>query len=314
MEFRSIVPIIKNENQINYNSKIVSFGSCFAENIAAKFDFYKFENLCNPFGIIFNVVSLEKIITRVVNLDYYSEKDIFQNNGLWHCYEIHSSLSTANKKELIDLLNTKLFECHSYLLRTTTLIITAGTSWVYQLNESQEIVANCHKMPQNLFSKILLTTENNISSLKNIISKIHEIKPDINFTFTISPVRHLKDGFFENNVSKSNLFSAIYEIVSCKLGTYFPSYEIVVDELRDYRFYTSDLLHPTDLAIDYIWEQFKETQLSADSYLITDAVDSIQKMLRHRPKNATSGEYDVFKRKLEIKIAQLNSTHPQIKF
>ena len=212
MEFRSIVPIIKNENQINYNSKIVSFGSCFAENIAAKFDFYKFENLCNPFGIIFNVVSLEKIITRVVNLDYYSEKDIFQNNGLWHCYEIHSSLSTANKKELIDLLNTKLFECHSYLLRTTTLIITAGTSWVYQLNESQEIVANCHKMPQNLFSKILLTTENNISSLKNIISKIHEIKPDINFTFTISPVRHIKDGFFENNVSKSNLFATNYFI------------------------------------------------------------------------------------------------------
>ena len=314
MEFRTIVPIEKNVLQIDYNSKIVSFGSCFASNMASKFDFYKFENLCNPFGIIFNVVSIEKIVNRIANLDYFTADDVFQNNGLWHCYEVHSCLSNADKYEFIAFLNQKLVESHLYLKSATTFIITLGTSWVYELKQSKTVVANCHKMPQNLFVKSLLTGEENAISLRNIITKIQEINPNVKFTCTISPVRHTKDGFYENNVSKSHLFTAIYGVTNTKLATYFPSYEIIMDELRDYRFYASDLLHPNETAINYIWERFTETQLSEETSDTINNVENIQKMLLHRHQNTQSVDYEVFNKKLIAKIAKLQAIYPMIKF
>ena len=314
MEFRTIVPIEKNVLQIDYNSKIVSFGSCFASNMASKFDFYKFENLCNPFGIIFNVVSIEKIVNRIANLDYFTADDVFQNNGLWHCYEVHSCLSNADKYEFIAFLNQKLVTSHLYLKSATTFIITLGTSWVYELKQSKTVVANCHKMPQNLFVKSLLTGEENAISLRNIITKIQEINPNVKFTCTISPVRHTKDGFYENNVSKSHLFTAIYGVTNTKLATYFPSYEIIMDELRDYRFYASDLLHPNETAINYIWERFTETQLSEETSDTINNVENIQKMLLHRHQNTQSVDYEVFNKKLIAKIAKLQAIYPMIKF
>ena len=314
MEFRTIVPIEKNVLQIDYNSKIVSFGSCFASNMASKFDFYKFENLCNPFGIIFNIVSIEKIVNRIANLDYFTADDVFQNNGLWHCYEAHSCLSNANKYEFIDNLNQKLVESHLYLKSATTFIITLGTSWVYELKQSKTVVANCHKMPQKLFVKSLLTSEESAISLRNILTKIQEINPNVKFTCTISPVRHTKDGFYENNVSKSHLFTAIYGVTNTKLATYFPSYEIIMDELRDYRFYASDLLHPNETAINYIWERFTATQLLEETSDTINNVESIQKMLLHRHQNTHSFDYEVFNKKLIAKIAKLQGIYPMIKF
>ena len=314
MEFRSIVPISKNMNPIDYHSKIFFIGSCFAENIASKFDYYKFDILCNPFGIIFNSKSIVKIITRIVNLEYFDDADIFTNNGLWHCFEVHSVVSKKNKITYLEYLNDQLNAANQYLKNASNFIITLGTSWVYELKDSKKVVANCHKMPQSMFSKTLLTAESNAEALHNIIILIQKFNPKITTTITISPVRHFKDGFFENNVSKSNLFSAIYNIVKNSSVTYFPSYEILMDELRDYRFYSSDHLHPSEIAIEYIWERFKETQISEKVFSTINDILNIQKMLAHRHFNNQSVDFHKFKYKIDEKISKIREVYPNLKF
>ena len=249
MNFRTQIPISKSIHPIDYNSKIVSLGSCFAENMGEKFNYFKFENTINPFGIIFNPVSIEKIIEKAINGIAFTEKDVFFYNERWHCFDVHSDLSNANKEELLGNLNQILQATNKQLQEASHVIITYGTSWIYRENESNEIVANCHKVPQKQFSKELLSTEIIRESIEKTIDLIHSANPNCSIIFTVSPVRHIKDGFVENQLSKAHLISAIHSVLNsdhCKLNTeYFPSYEIMMDELRDYRFYAEDMLHPS---------------------------------------------------------------------
>ena len=260
MNFSTKVPIVKYQNPINYNSKIVSLGSCFAENMGAKFDYFKFQNTINPFGIIFNPIAIENLINRVVNKIDFTEKDIFFHNDLWHCYEVHSELSNPNATSFLLQLNKLLSDFHFQISNCSHLIITYGTSWVYRHKILNKIVANCHKVPQNQFDKELLSVEIIQKSIENTIGLIQNINPNCKFIFTISPVRHIKDGFVANNVSKAHLIAAIHKIINYQSSiiNYFPSYEIMTDELRDYRFYANDMLHPSQIAIDYIWSRFSE--------------------------------------------------------
>ena len=318
MQFRTKITIPKSNNPIDYNSRIVSLGSCFAENMAEKLDYFKFQNTCNPFGIIFNPVSIEKIIYRTVNQFFYSEKDIFFHNERWHCYEVHSDFSSSDKEKFLENLNAVLRTSLIQLFQASHIIITYGTSWVYRNLESNAVVANCHKVPQKEFSKEILSVETIENSIKNTIDLIKKINPNVNFIFTVSPVRHLKDGFVENLVSKANLIVAIYQQLQtghCKLNTeYFPSYEIMMDELRDYRFYAEDMLHPNQIAVDYIWERFFQTQITEESHSIMEEVGSIQKGLQHRPFNPDSEGHLKFKEKLREKITILVSQYSFMKF
>ena len=319
MQFRTKITIPKKYNPIDYNSKIVSLGSCFAENMAKKLDHFKFQNTCNPFGIIFNPVSIEKMIYRIVNQFFYTEKDIFFHNERWHCYEVHSDLSSSNKGEFLENLNAVLRTSLTHLFQASHIIITYGTSWVYRNLESKAVVANCHKVRQAAFSKEILSVETIEKSIKNTIGYFQIINPNVNFIFTVSPVRHLKDGFVENQVSKANLIGAIYQqlqpaICNLQSATYFPSYEIMMDELRDYRFYEEDMLHPNQVAIDYIWERFSETVISEESHSIMEEVKNIQKGLQHRPFNPSSEKHLIFKEKLQEKITILGSRYTFMKF
>jgi hypothetical protein len=221
-----------------------------------------------PIGIIFNPVSIEKLIHRAINKIEFVENDIFFHNERWHCYEVHSDCSNTNKDEFLENLNSSLKTSIAQLFQASHIIITYGTSWVYRNKETNEIVANCHKIPQKEFSKEILSIETIEKSIQNTINLIRKINPSVNFIFTVSPVRHLKDGFVENQLSKAHLITAIYqilepEICNLKSAIYFPSYEIMMDELRDYRFYAEDMIHPNQVAIDYIWERFAETSISA---------------------------------------------------
>lgn len=312
MQFRTQIPISKSQNPIDYNSKIVSLGSCFAENIAEKLDYFKFQNTCNPFGIIFNPVSIEKIIYKAVNQELFPEKDIFFYNERWHCFDVHSELSNANKVEFLNDLNQLLQSTKQQLHEATHVIITYGTSWVYRNIESNNIVANCHKVPQKEFKKEILSVEIIEKSIKNTIDLIQKVNPKTNITFTVSPVRHLKDGFVENQQSKAHLITAIQQTIQS--ATYFPSYEIMMDELRDYRFYAEDMLHPSKVAIDYIWERFSETTISSDSHSIMEEVCSIQKGLQHRSFNPKSESHQQFLSKLQDKMMKLQKRFPQIQF
>lgn len=318
MQFRTKIPIPQSNFPIDYNSKIVSLGSCFAENMAVKFDYFKFENICNPFGIIFNPVSIEKMIYRMLNQFFYTEKDVFFHNERWHCYEVHSDCSNANKDEFIENLNAVLRASLIQLFQASHIIITYGTSWVYRNIESNAIVANCHKVPQKEFSKEILSVEIIGKSMKNTIDLIQKINPTVNFIFTVSPVRHLKDGFVENQVSKAHLISAIHKVLqvppSGAEGAYFPGYEIMMDELRDYRFYAEDMIHPTQVAIDYIWQRFSETTISKESHPVMDEVETIQKGLAHRPFDPNSESHQQFLSKLQTKCAKLVSQYSFIKF
>ncbi|MFC4478455.1 GSCFA domain-containing protein [Flavobacterium chungangensis] len=318
MQFRTQIPISKSNSKIDYNSKILSIGSCFAENMAEKFDYFKFQNETNPFGIIFNSVSIEKLFERICKEQWFEEKDIFFHNERWHSFEVHSDLSNADRQELLETLNKAILETNKQLKEATHIIITFGTSWIYRNLEKDEIVANCHKVPQKQFSKELLSVEVIQKSIQNTINLIQSLNPSINFIFTISPVRHIKDGFVENQLSKSHLFTALHFVLKTehlKRNTeYFPSYEIMMDELRDYRFYNEDMLHPNQIALDYIWKLFSENYISHESLTTMQEVDEIQKSLRHRSFNPESEQHQKFLVKLQQKINQLGEKLPHIKF
>jgi hypothetical protein len=312
MNFTTKVPVAKSNHPIDYNSKIMSLGSCFAENMGGKFRYFKFRNTLNPFGIIFNPVSIENLISRVAANQKFTEDHIFFHNDLWRCYEVHSELSHPNKEEFLKKLNTLLSQTHSQIGTLTHCLITYGTSWVYRNKSSNKIVANCHKVPQSQFDKEILSVEIIEKSIQNTIDLIQKVNPNCTFIFTVSPVRHIKDGFVENQQSKAHLITAIHNLQLA--SSYFPSYEIMMDELRDYRFYAEDMLHPSQTAIDYIWERFAENYISEENHSVMEEVDSIQKAIAHRPFNPNSQSHHKFLAALNQKITKLQQQFPYFKF
>ena len=316
MQFTTKIPVQKSSFPIDYDSKVMLLGSCFAENMGNKFAYFKFQAITNPFGIIFNAVSLEKLIRRAIENRTFTENDIFFHNDLWHCYEVHSELSNPDKEIFLRNLNSSLESTHRHIASLTHCIITLGTSWVYRNNETNEIVANCHKVPQKQFIKELLSIEQIEKSLQNIVSLIHSVNPNCNFIFTVSPVRHIKDGFTENTLSKAHLIAAIHKTITHHPSPiiYFPSYEIMMDELRDYRFYAEDMLHPNQTAIDYIWMQFFENYISESVFGLMNEIGSIQKGLQHRPFNPNTESHQKFLNQLDLKIKAIQNQYPFIKF
>jgi hypothetical protein len=215
-------------------------------------------------------------------------------------------------------LNKAIEVTNKHLKAATHIIITYGTSWIYKNVQSDQIVANCHKVPQKEFSKELLAVDVIQKSIQNTIDLIQIFNPDINFIFTISPVRHIKDGFIENQLSKSHLFTALHSILQSTVynqkSAYFPSYEIMMDELRDYRFYAEDMLHPNQTAIDYIWQHFSENFISENSFQIMKEISEIQKSLNHRSFNPESEQHLKFVSKLQQKINDVKEKFPNIRF
>jgi len=315
MKFRTKIVLNQAHNQIDYNSKLVLIGSCFSENISEKLDYFKFNTYKNPFGILFNPIAIENLITKAINQTKFTEKDIFYLNERWHCFEAHSNLSNADKNILLVNLNTAVKQTHKNLNEASHLIITLGTSWVYRFIETDLIVGNCHKIPQKKFLKEILSVKSIIASLENIITLVKNINPKINIIFTISPVRHLKDGFVENSKSKAHLLAAIHQLIEPRKNiNYFPSYEIMMDDLRDYRFYKEDMVHPNKLAIQYIWEQFIATWVHQESFPIMKEVETIQKGLAHKPFNPNSKQHQQFLKTLTEKKKTLQTRFSHLTF
>ena len=320
MQFTTKIPIQKSNFPIDYDSKIMLLGSCFAENMGEKFEYFKFQTIVNPFGIIFNPVSLEKLIRRSIEKRKFTENDIFFHNDLWHCFEVHSELSNSDKDVFLESLNDLISSTNKKLSDSTHIIITLGTSWVYRLRQAQSdsdgVVANCHKVPQKEFTKELLSIQQIEESIESIISLVHSVNPNCKFIFTVSPVRHIKDGFIENTLSKAHLISAIHKIINHHPlpNTYFPAYEIMMDELRDYRFYGEDMLHPNQTAIDYIWIQFFQNYISESEFGLMNAICEIQRALKHRPFNPNTERHQNFLSSLETKIIKIKEKLPTIQF
>lgn len=321
MNLLTQIPLEKqSNNQIDYKSNVLLLGSCFVENIGNKLAYFKFQNLQNPFGILFHPKAIETLISNSVQKKEYSEKDIFFHNEQWHCFDAHSKLSHVSKEDLLHNLNSQIKLINHQINKSTHIIITLGTSWMYRFIETNTVVANCHKVPQKAFVKELLSTEEIAKSLENITRLVNSVNYNVKIIFTVSPVRHIKDGFVENSHSKAHLISAIHQFlnqessIKNRQSFYFPSYEIMTDELRDYRFYAEDMVHPNQTAINYIWEKFKFVWISDIAYKTMDEVDAVQKGLLHKPFNLNSEAHQKFLLTIKEKQNQLKKEHAHIEF
>ena len=312
MEFRTKIPIPPGEPEIDHASHILLLGSCFVENIGKKLEYYKFQTLQNPFGILFHPAAIASFLEQVEQQKASSEEDIFFHNERWHSFDAHSSLSRANKQELLEELNSAIIRTYNFLKEATHVVFTFGTAWGYKLKSTGKTVGNCHKIPQREFDKELLEVEADIRSL---VETVNRLNPKATVLFTVSPVRHLKDGFVENQRSKARLISAVHHSLSEEKNLlYFPSYEIMMDELRDYRFYAEDMVHPNQVAIDYIWKRFTDTYTSEETRKLMQEVEQVQRGLAHRPFNESSESHRKFLENLQLKMEALQEKFPSIRF
>ena len=315
MKLTTPIKLSRQNPPINYSSKVLLLGSCFAQNMGEKLEYYKFQQCTNPFGILFHPVAIEKLIARAVNQNWFTSKDVFLQNEQWHCFLAHSKLSNTSEEDLISALNSALEKLRFSLLEASHVVFTFGTAWVYKHLEKDTIVANCHKVPQKEFVKHLLSPDDVSDVLLGIETKLRTINPTCSIINTVSPVRHIKDGLIENSRSKAHLIAGVQEIVSPeKLNHYFPSYEIMMDELRDYRYYKEDLIHPNQTAIAIIWNAFTGSWICPETAALQKKIATIQSGILHTPFNENSKAHIHFKKDLEVQISQVQKALPWATF
>lgn len=280
---------------IQYQDNILSMGSCFAQNMAAFLEQNFYPITTNPFGTVYNPISIKNSLGLLLNNYEFQAEDLFFHNGLWNSFQHHSSFSTPDPTTTLEQINVALVKARSRLQQSNVLILTFGTAWVYELKKNQKVVSNCHKLPSNRFKRKRLTVNEIIENIGPLLEYLKTYLPDLNIILTVSPIRHLKDGFVENQLSKSTLLLAVQEMVKrASFIHYFPAYEIMMDDLRDYRYYADDLVHPSNLAIQYIWELFAQQYLAPQELSIRNSIQKIQKAMQHRSFNPSSTAHQKF--------------------
>lgn len=304
MDFFTPVPVDRSQKPISHESKLLALGSCFAVNMGEKFSYYGFDCTVNPLGILFQPQAIEKALRYSVEGRRFSSDEIFQLNGRWNCFDAHSDMSRSTPEETLSALNDGIQQLSQRVQNASHIVITLGTAWQYR-HRSGKLVANCHKVPQTEFVKELDTVESIYQSLNRMFEMISSVNPQASVVFTISPVRHIKDGIVQNLRSKAHLITALHQFLEKGKAHYFPAYEVLMDELRDYRFYASDMLHPSAQAVDYIWEKFTSAWISSDALPIMDEVASVRRAIAHRPFNPGSAEHSHFTAKLDLRIKAL---------
>lgn len=287
MEWQTKVNIQPADFRVGYGSEIMMLGSCFTENIGEKLSYFKFNTDINPCGIVYNPMSAASVLKRLVEGRPFAPEELIEHNGVWQSLLHHGSFSSSDKGECLRQINSRLSEAAGKLKTTDLLILTFGTAWVYRNREDGKVVSNCHKIPASAFERFRLKPEEIVVEYMDLIGRLREINPKLKVVFTVSPIRHWKDGAHGNQLSKSTLLLAIDSLAgSLERVYYFPSYEIVMDELRDYRFYAEDMLHVTPQTVEYIWNRFKETYIDKKAEYFMVRIDKINKALAHRPSEA----------------------------
>ena len=306
MLFRTEIHLAESEQKIQAEDRIFSIGSCFASEMTSIFALGQLQTLSNPFGTIFHPVAINNAIKRIYDGSDYTEEDFIFSGEKYISLDHHSSFDNRYLHKALTQINTSLAEAREFLRESKWIIITYGTSWVYEFIEKQKIVANCHKIPQKHFTKRLLSHLEVADAMAESVNMLRDITPkDAKILFTISPVRHIKDGLVENQRSKSLLINAVHEIVDVsEQCEYLPIYEILMDDLRDYRFYKEDLIHPNGQAIHYIWEKFSAAYLAKETDEFIKENRKINQALAHKPFDEKSEEYKLFHDKIKERIAK----------
>lgn len=316
MEFRTLVELPGNQLKINHSHRILLLGSCFAENIGNKLTENKFQCDINPYGTLYNPYSLAFALHEIDCGKIYTEKDLFFRQGQWHSSMHHSSFSDESKDTCLQRINERNRRTLESLPTLDYVIVTYGSSFIYEDTVTQQVAGNCHKRPEKDFNRRLINNPDEMAAEILMLKEtfLHH-NPNVKIIFTISPIRHIRDGLHENQLSKALLLAALARnerIIDNISGFYFPAYEIMMDELRDYRFYAEDMVHPSSLAIDYIWECFGKCYFNRDTQNIIKEWEEIKKGLKHRPFRAESEEYKIFLRQLVLKIERIKEKCPYL--
>lgn len=311
--FRTDIDIPKSNSKITYNSRSVFIGSCFTENIGNKLFELKFPVDINPFGIQYNPKSVKNSLDLLIDKKVFAQDDIHFANEQWYSFYHHSKFSNSDKEKCLNKINSGINYSSKFLRNADILFITFGTAWVYQLKETKEIVSNCHKLPANQFNRLLLDVDDIYNDYLILIKRLLQLDSKLKIIFTVSPIRHLKDGAVENQISKSTLILAVNKLKKHFDNVeYFPSYEIMMDELRDYRFYADDMFHINKTAINYIWKKFSETFFDDNTSNIILKIEKIIRNKNHKPFNPESQQYKDFLKSNLDKINNLLQQYPYI--
>lgn len=312
MKLYTSVDIAPSEQKIAYNDKILLLGSCFADNIGAKFGEHYFQTTVNPFGTLYNPASIRRSID--LSLSRNNKRYMLQHNGLWHSMMHHGTFSHPDKHMLIARCEESQTLLRTALQNASTIIVTFGTSWVYKMDGM--VVANCHKMPAERFNRYCMSASEIIESWLPLLDQI----PNKHWIFTVSPIRHIKDGLHANHLSKANLLQAIDVLIArakdlnpTSTYSYFPAYEIMLDELRDYRFYAEDMVHPSQVAVDYIWQRFVDTYMTADTQGEMRTLHQLWLDRQHRFLHPESEEAMKFEQRIAQKMQDLQQKYPWLR-
>jgi len=304
MELKTTVETDKPAFRMDYTTKTLMLGSCFVENIGAKLAYFGFQTDINPCGIVYNPMSVAETLELLLDDRRFGRDDLRQNAGKWVSLSHHGRFSDADPEKCLQNINTRLERSAAYLRQCDVLVVTWGTAWVYRHRASGRIVSNCHKFPATDFERFRLTVEEIEEVYVALIRRLQECRPSLQILFTVSPVRHWKDGAHGNSLSKAVLLLAVDRLRK-RFGqvAYFPAYEIMMDELRDYRFYADDMLHVSPVGIEYIWEKFRDLYLREDTRPWMERIAKCRKILQHRPDDPQAGAY------LELRKKTLDELH-----
>lgn len=300
--FQLSFPITESPNKISLADSLILMGSCFADNVGDKLKAFKFNISSNPFGTIYNPLSLSQLL-----MDQVDPAAVVEQKGIYYHWQAHGEVSSLSQLGLDKLVDERRSLFQSKLKNADWLIVTLGSAFAYRLNVSGQIVANCHKVPQTNFSKELLSVVEMTDHLELAFNRLQNVNPKLKIILTVSPVRHVRDGLIENNLSKARLIEVAHSLSKRDDISYFPAYEILIDELRDYRFYAKDRLHPSEEAVDYIWTRFSETYFDEDTKSFIKHWQSLQSALNHRPFHPSSPEHQTFIRATINKLNALSS-------
>lgn len=282
-QFRTVFEPVEADRKITHMESVFFIGSCFSTHISARMKNAGFQITANPFGVLFNPVSVSRALRMIGTRKKFRKQDFFRHDGLWHHFHLHGELSKTDLESAYSSANEMIENSNSALMSAGTLVITLGTAWVHEEIDTERIVANCHKLPGKQFRKRKLGVNEIISDFSRLLEHLFNVNPGIRIVFTISPVRHLSDGFVENQWSKSTLNIAIHELIRRFEQTeYFPAYELIIDDLRDYRFYNSDMIHPNDQAADYVWDIFRKTYFEENTNKLASEAEAYHLSMQHR--------------------------------
>ncbi len=293
MKFRTEIEIKPFGERIDYRDTILLMGSCFADEIGARLVSAKFRATVNPTGVLFNPISICQTIERFANNRHITPAELHEGAQGWYHFDLHSSLSSPDKEQTLHSMNCAIERGNAALRNSDWVILTLGTSWVYELRQTREVVASCHKQPHSIFERKRLSINEIVNTLSRTIEQYLTSKKII---LTLSPIRHIGDGLSENSLSKATLRVAIEELTAKYPAqvAYFPAYETLIDDLRDYRFYGQDMTHPSPMAVDYVWQKFTTTALSTDAISLLPKVERIMRAVNHRPTAPQSNSHKQF--------------------